>query len=493
MGKLMRKLALVLLVFTCIYAILLIPDSESQPLKLDSPAQPFYWNNGQLLQKLENDFVQSKGLQPFILGAALRSKMQEADSMLAAITEDIIPVTDKRLLYLETVFFQLAPLVAAAPESLSWYLAFYTRVRNLVKKHAHNWDMNTAAARQTVYRLLYGMRAATEEAILQAGDRKIDPVLQVTDAYSATASTTLLGMKLHSGDILVSRGAAPVSALIARGNDYPANFSHIALLHVDSITGDALLIESHIEKGVAITTPEEYLKDTKLRLMVLRPSNVLPALKADPLLPQKAASMMLEAVRQRHIPYDFKMDFHDTTAMFCSEVASYAYRRQGLHLWEPVSTISSSGVVNWLQSFGVAHFVTQMPGDLEYDPQLAVVSEWRNTASLFSEHIDNAVLDAMLGYANSGAGLQYNKWKLPVARTIKAYCMVLNRFGKYGLIPEGMSATRALKNESFVNWFERVKAAVRQQTDAFMETKKYRPPYWQLVKFSEQAVKSIRQ
>ena len=493
MRKLMRKLALVLLVFTCIYFILLIPDKESRPLKMESPARPFYWNKQQLWQKLENDFVQAKALQPQILEAALGSKMHEADSMLASITEDQIPVTDNRLLGLETVSFQLAPLVAASPESLSWYLAFYNRVRNQVKVHSRNWDMNTAAARQNVYRLLYGMRAATEEAILQAGDRKIDPVLQVTETYSVAPSTTMLGMKLHSGDILLSRGSAPVSALIARGNDYPANFSHIALLYVDSFTGKALLIESHIEKGVAVSSPEEYLKDPKLRLMVLRPVNTLPVMKADPLLPHKAASMMLKAVGRKHIPYDFKMDVHDTTAMFCSEVASYAYRRQGLHLWEPVSTISSPGVVNWLQSFGVEHFVTQMPGDLEYDPQLAVVSEWRNRESLYNEHIDNAVLDAMLGYANSGAALNYNKWKLPLARTIKAYCMVLNRFGKYGLIPEGMSATRALKNESFTRWFERVKAAVRQQAAAFTAKKKYRPPYWHLVSFSEDAVKSIGQ
>lgn len=116
-----------------------------------------------------------------------------------------------------------------------------------------------------------------------------------------------------------------------------------------------------------------------------------------------------------------------------------------------------------------------------------------NTESLFKEHIDNAVLDAMLSYANSGAGLGYNRWKLPLARVIKAYCMVLNRFGKYGLIPEGMSATRALKNESFNNWFERVKAAVMQQAAWFTANKKYRPPYWQLVRFSEDALKNTRQ
>lgn len=493
MVKLIRIWARVLLVITCIYLVMLIPDRESKPVKMESPARPFYWNMEQLWQKLENDFVQAKAMRPQLLEAVLRNKMHEADSIILSVQSDSIPVTDNRLDNLETVFFQLAPLVASDPSSLTWYLAFYNRCRNLVKRLSHSWDMNDLAARQRMYRLLYGMRAATEEAMLQAGDIHPDPVLQVSEVQSVTPSTTMLGMKLHSGDILVSRGAAPVSALIARGNDYPANFSHIALLYVDSVTGKTLLMESHIEKGVAISTPEEYLKDTKMRVMVLRPGYVQDDIKADPMLPHRAASLMCKVSEQRHIPYDFKMDFNDTTAMFCSEVASYAYCSQGIHLWEPVSTISSPGVVSWLKSFGVEHFVTQMPGDLEYDPQLSVVAEWRNTKTLFSEHTDNAVLDAMLSLANTGTSLHYNIWKLPMARIIKGYCMVLNRFGKYGLIPEGMSATRALKNESFVKWFERIKAAVINQSDMFMASKKYRPPYWELVRFSEEAVKTISQ
>ncbi len=493
MGKLIRSSARVLLFFICIYLVLLIPDREKKPVIMDSPARPFSWNKGQLWKKLENDFVQAKAMPPQVLGAAIRSKMHEAERIFLPIPAGSIPVTDNRLVELETVFFQLAPLVASEPESLNWYLAFYNRSRNLLKQLSRNWDMHDMAARQTMYRLLYGMRAATEEAILQAGEINLDPVLHVSDVYSPTPSTIMLGMKLHSGDILVSRGAAPVSALIARGNDYPANFSHIALLYIDSVTGKSLLIESHIEKGVAISTPEEYLKDPKMRLMVLRPWYPQEAFKSDTMLPHKAAAMMLKVSSLRHIPYDFKMDFHDTTAMFCSEVASYAYRLQGMHLWEPVSTISSPGVVGWLQSFGVEHFVTQMPADLEYDPQLSVVAEWRNVKTLFSEHTDNAVLDAMLSLANTGTSLHYNIWKLPLARTIKGYCMILNRFGKYGIIPEGMSATRALKNESFEKWFERVKASVMKQSAAFMANNKYRPPYWQLLRFSEEAVKSITQ
>jgi hypothetical protein len=156
-------------------------------------------------------------------------------------------------------------------------------------------------------------------------------------------------------------------------------------------------------------------------------------------------------------------------------------------VWKYPSTISSAGVVNWLHSFGVENFVTQMPSDLEYDPQLAVVAEWRDPETLFKDHIDNAAMDALLEKANKGETIDYNVWKLPVARILKGYCMIKNRFGKIGLIPEGMSATQALKNETFVAMHAAVKNKTLQLADEFRKKNGYRPPYWQLIKFAATA------
>ena len=136
---------------------------------------------------------------------------------------------------------------------------------------------------------MYGMRAAVEEVLLQADTLNFNPVQFVKEEPSATPSTLLQGIRVHSGDLLVSRGGAEVSAFISRGNDYPGNFSHVALLHV-SEDGNASFIEAHIEKGVAIATAEEYLKDKKLRFMVLRPRADLAQLKENPLLPHQAAT-----------------------------------------------------------------------------------------------------------------------------------------------------------------------------------------------------------
>ena len=90
------------------------------------------------------------------------------------------------------------------------------------------------------------------------------------------------------------------------------------------------------------------------------------------------------------------MDYTDPGKLFCSEVASSVYRELGVILWTRSSTISSPGLRRWLAGFGVTHFETQEPSDLEYDPQLVVVAEWRDPKALRDDHIDNAVIDVML-------------------------------------------------------------------------------------------------
>jgi hypothetical protein len=141
---------------------------------------------------------------------------------------------------------------------------------------------------------------------------------------------------------------------------------------------------------VAIAAFEDYLKDKKLRIMALRPRADLRALIADPQLPHRAATAALVGARASHIPYDFTMDYENHSRIFCSEVASAAYQQVGLTLWMGRSYLSSPGVRAWLGLFGARHLETQEPADLEYDPQLQVVAEWRDPGTLWQDHLDNA-------------------------------------------------------------------------------------------------------
>ncbi len=485
-----KKIALrIFITLVILYLLLLIPSSgEHSIITANQPT--FTWNKDSLWLQLERKFVEARSMPKEKLDSTILQLKNEAYEQYSLISGRILSPNDEPLTTIQDQFFQLAPLVAAAPSNITWYASYYDSIRNYIKSTSFTWDTNELPVRNKIYEMLYGIRAAIEEVILQADSNFLPAARLVNDEYATTPAASILGIPVHSGDILVSRGGAEVSALISRGNDYPGNFSHIAFLYVDEKTKKPWLIESHIEKGVAIADVEQYIKDKKLRFMVMRPKAALYAMGKDPMLPHKAAKAMYEESLSRHIPYDFKMDFSDSSKMFCSEVASYSYRKQGIQLWQQSSTISSAGTVKWLGDFGVENFVTQMPSDLEYDPQLSVVAEWRDPETLFKDHIDNAVMDAMLEQANKGQTIGYDHWQLPFVRIVKAYCVIKNWFGSTGIIPEGMNATTALRNQRFVAMNKAINIKVQQMATDFIAKNHYRPPYWQLVSFAQAAANS---
>jgi len=221
--------------------------------------------------------------------------------------------------------------------------------------------------------------------------------------------------------------------------------------------------------------------------MLLRPRADLPQLQKDPMLPHKAAEYAYKRATGGHVPYDFAMDYKDHAELFCSEVASEAYERYGVQLWAGVSHISSPGLRRWLSAFGVRHFETQEPSDLEYDPQLVVVAEWRDPATLRKDRIDNAVTEVMLEGAEKGDEISYQRFLLPVSRIVKAYSMVLNRFGKAGPIPEGMSATTALRTQEYMEKHKAIEERLAILAEQFSKEHGYEAPYWQLVNLARKA------
>ena len=485
----MKKVLLYsLLSLVFIYGILLIPDTSSINIESEGNATPFIWNQDDRWDELENQFYEARNEDQFQVD--LKSGLQKVklEQILGELEESKFSPDDPRLEEFLNGFFELAPLVAALPNQQEQIhlLELYNRARRIIKEESVNWDINNTETRVALYKVLYGMRATVEEVLLQSNE-EIDPVLYVKEEESVTPSTTILGVKVHSGDLLVSRGGAEVSALISRGNDFPGNFSHVALIYIEEGTNIPYIIEAHIERGVDIANLEEYIRDRKLRFMVLRPRFDLPEIQENPMLPHIAAKEMFEEAKSRHIPYDFKMNFFDHEAMFCSEVGSSTYKKNGIQLWQSESTISSYGVVTLLNTFGVENFVTQMPSDLEYDPQLSVVAEWRNSEALFDDHLYNAVIDAMLECAENGDEIEYNHFLLPVVRVLKGYSVVKNWFGGIGPVPEGMSATQAIKSDAFIGRHEALKKETREKAEEFERENGYTPPYWELVKLAKES------
>jgi hypothetical protein len=196
---------------------------------------------------------------------------------------------------------------------------------------------------------------------------------------------------------------------------------------------------------------------------------------------------MLERALSGHIPYDFAMDYRDPSRLFCSEVASAAYHQLGIDLWAGISTISGAGLRRWLGAFGVRNFATQEPSDLEYDPQLVVVAEWRDPATLFDDHVDNAVTDVMLEGAARGEVLGFAWYALPPARLAKAYSWLRERLGGVGPIPEGMSPAAALRNRDYTERHARLADAVRASARSWEEEHGHPPAYWTLVALAREA------
>ena len=94
-------------------------------------------------------------------------------------------------------------------------------------------------------------------AVIQARPAAFDedrpaPYLRGVEPYMRM-NPRKVGMRfpedLKSGDLLISRGAASTSALIARLGDIDGQFSHLAMIYVHPKTHQVWVMEEHIEIG----------------------------------------------------------------------------------------------------------------------------------------------------------------------------------------------------------------------------------------------------
>ena len=489
-----KLIAVVVIAFAVMYLLLLIPEQKPSLSFSDSGSktkQPFAWNQDAYWESLERKYQELRKTGCKDMSLIIEADMLKLSALLRGIERQQLSPDSRVLDELEQQVFQTGAFVGGCRMQLTQYIQALVDMRDVVKRQSERWDMNADVSRITLYRLLYGGRTAIEEIMLQTSQEAYPVMIKGRDEPSQTPVADVRNVKIHSGDILVSRGGAPTSALISRGNDYPGNFSHIAFVYVDPGTHEAKIVESHIEVGVVVSTVEQYLKDKKLRVMLLRPRADLPQIMKDPMLPHNAAEFAYKRAKEGHIPYDFAMDYKDHSKLFCSEVASAGYEKFGIHLWAGISRISSPGLRKWLAAFGVRHFETQEPSDLEYDPQLVVVAEWRDQATLKKDHYDNAVTEVMLEGAEKGDEISYQWYLLPLARIAKGYSVVMNLFGKPGPVPEGMSATAALRTQYYDKQHGAIKERLSLKAEEFKTTRGYAPPYWELVKLARIAKEEV--
>ena len=485
-----KRYRIVVLGLSAVFLVLLLsrPELSLKPLWA-AESQPFKWDRAEMFKALERDFQTARDLPPETIAQEITNLETEGHGIFLWFEKSGNNVPFKQLSRLEAIQFQMAAFASAHESLLPRLQDFINDARVRVMRAAQTWPVNQRDVHEAIYRVIYGGRTAIEEAMVQNSPGSLPSLIAIEDVPSATPSTLVQGVQVHSGDIVLSRGGAPTSALIARGNDFPGNFSHAALIHVDPETGIPTVIESLIEKGAVLTTLEEYLEYKSLRILLLRLQPEHPILIKNPQAPHKAASFMLSRVRKKHISYDFTLDWRDPTRFFCSEVPYHAFRSVGIDLWAYQSTISSPGLKDWLGALGARHFVTIVPTDLEYDPRLGAVAEWRNPETLRQDRFDNVTMDALLEGAEKGDRLTYTWYKLPVATIVKGWSLFQSLLGATPKIPNGMSASTALTVDGLMNRIHPLlRSDIQESAARFKESNGYEAPYWILMDIARKAL-----
>ncbi len=211
-------------------------------------------------------------------------------------------------------------------------------------------------------------------------------------------------LELQAGDVLLSRGNAFTSAAIARIGDDDAQFSHLAIVHIDPTTGKKYVVEAHIEIGLLEVELEKYQGDGKVRSVVFRyPDSKLAALAGQRIYElAKDLRGKANAFKKagENIPYDFKMDTADRNELFCSEVVDYAFelaaKELGVDFKMPLyRTTFTMRNRDFLERIGVTVKDTFAPADIEVDPRFQLVGEWRDYDRVRQTHYKDAVLTSM--------------------------------------------------------------------------------------------------
>lgn len=205
---------------------------------------------------------------------------------------------------------------------------------------------------------------------------------------------------LKSGDVLVSRGNAPTSALIARLGDTDGQFSHAALVYVAPKSKRVYVMEEHIEVGSTLRPYEEYARDQNFRVTVYRHRN--EQLAAD------AARLMMERLYSPHnphvVPYDFGMKMDDSSEMFCTEIVYEAFKMAShgnLRIGRYRTTFNPKNR-DLLDRFGVRTDSMYAPSDMEIEPDFELLGEWRDLSRVIMNQMMDAVLTKMLEWGDRG-------------------------------------------------------------------------------------------
>ncbi len=204
--------------------------------------------------------------------------------------------------------------------------------------------------------------------------------------------------QFKSGDIFIVRTSNFVSAIVSRIGDEDGQFSHAAMLYIDN-KGEKQIIEAMHGEGVLIVPFDEWRKnDHHMRIALFR--------YRDEKLAKNAAQKLYAYIHHRWrsegpILYDFKMA-PGVDEFYCSELVQYAFRLGG-ESRIPVFSTSLHALANhtFLHDLTIEATEVFAPCDIEIEPLVDLVAEWRNYDMTRSARIGDIVQTKVLSWMSS--------------------------------------------------------------------------------------------
>lgn len=298
-------------------------------------------------------------------------------SQLQKIYENIFNVDFAR--------YDLKALRPATPDLLDDFYDLRLGLRSQISDWSKR-GLLTARAEQLLRDVFRALRYATDlMGELMIGFRKREPGKSNRLAFSKGTRGTLFHPHMRtsnfadfqSGDVIIVRGTIHNSAAIARIGDVNSQFSHACMVYIDE-AGKQYVIEALIEAGATINKLHSALAHDIGRAVVFR--------HRDAALAHRAAEEMYRHVvatrgfLARRIAYDFSMQLDGYDKLFCSKLIRQAYDQasDGACKLPAYPTTFERGARDFLDRIGVTARVSFAPADLELEPTMEAIAEWRD-------------------------------------------------------------------------------------------------------------------
>lgn len=213
----------------------------------------------------------------------------------------------------------------------------------------------------------------------------------------STSLSQILG-SLQSGDILLIRSSSLGGSIAARAAEVPGQFSHLMVIAEHPSTKKLIGIDSDQGVGVKMAPIDGTVFAEYARVGLFR--------YKDTRIARVAAQNLLKSLIQRSklgpIKYDNRMDLSDTSAAYCTELATWAFSSVGVQVPQHLSQVRFLNK-DLREALGIYTDRIFLPQDLEVDSRFVKVKEWRNLDLLQSSYMSDAIFSQYFRWVVEGS------------------------------------------------------------------------------------------